>query len=213
MSGTSRSSKNNGRNVCFICISLRPGGTERVVARAANYLTQDSEVTILLLSRASTFYKLNPNVTLVQPKFAGLKEVGWKWPFKVLIYLWRAISAVKPAVILCFGEAIAPLIVVVARLNRIPVIVFNRASPLSSLRGVRGLINPLIYPMARFVVVQTKRAADLLRPRYRFCRFEVFPNPISLPDKVPPTNQREIRVINVGSLGGKKSKSADANFR
>ena len=32
-------------------------------------------------------------------------------------------------------------------------IVFNRASPLASLKGLRGIANPLTYPLAQKVVV------------------------------------------------------------
>ena len=114
----------------------------------------------------------------------------------------------NPDLVLCFGEPIAPIVIPLARLQGRRVLIFNRASPLACLRGRRGLINPLTYPLAHRVVVQTERSKGLMRNRFRFSRFEVLPNPIDVPQKLPPANQRKSRVMSVGTLGGKKNQQA-----
>lgn len=114
----------------------------------------------------------------------------------------------RPDLVLCFGEPIAPVILPIARLQGKRVIVFNRASPLTSLHGRRGLLNPLTYPLAHRVVVQSHRSIELLRRRYRFSRFEVLPNPVDIPARASAIEQRQNRVLNVGTLGGKKNQEA-----
>ena len=193
------------RKLCIICISLRAGGTERVVSRTANYLSKSHDVSLILLSQAPVFYELNPNISLIQPDFTSRGKLGWQWYFRIFLHLWRAVSGIRPNLVLCFGEMIAPLVLVVSRASRVPTLVFNRASPLSSLRGLRGLLNPLTYPLANKVVVQTMSAVRLMRKRYRLSDFRVLPNPVLAPTLITPIDERRLRILNVGSLGGKKN--------
>ena len=191
--------------LCLVCISLRAGGTERVVSKVANHLSQKHAVSILLLSRTTPFYKACSNVSILRPQLERRSEAGWRWYPRMLGYLWQSLRSSDPDLVLCFGEPIAPSVLSVARAQGRRVMVFNRASPLTSLRGKRGLLNPFTYPLAARVVVQTQHAIDLMQARYRFCRFGVLPNPIDIPDRVPPMAQRHRRVINIGTLGGKKN--------
>lgn len=174
----------------------------------ANHLSKQHLCTILTLSRTRPFYQLHPKVSVVHPELARRGEADWRWYPQMLRHLWRGFSAAQPDLVLCFGEPIAPIVLTIARLQGRRVIVFNRASPLTSLHGRRGLLNPLTYPLAHRVAVQSHRSIELLRLRYRFSRFEVLPNPVDIPARAAAIEQRQNRVLNVGTLGGKKNQEA-----
>ncbi|WP_376696612.1 glycosyltransferase [Wenzhouxiangella sp. EGI_FJ10305] len=194
--------------ICLVCISLRAGGTERIVCRIANQLNLKNEISILLLSRNKPFYKPDADISVICPQASKRSEAGWRWYPTILRYLWRELGKVDPDLVLCFGELIAPVVLPTARLQGRRTLMFNRASPLTCLRGRRGIINPLTYPLAHRVVVQTERSTRLLRNRFRFSNFEVLPNPVEIPQHVRPITHRQKRVINVGTLGGHKNQQA-----
>ena len=194
--------------ICLVCVSLRAGGTERVVSRIANHLCQQHEVTLLLLSNSEPFYALKTKIRLMRPELSRRSQAGWRWYPLILSHLHRGFSVTRPDLVLCFGEPIAPVVLPMARFSNCSVLVFNRASPLTSLKGHRGLLNPLTYPLAERVVVQTQRAMEIMKRRYRLSTFDIMPNPIDVPLQVSPIDQREKRIINVGTLGGKKNQQA-----
>ncbi|MDN3555227.1 glycosyltransferase [Halomonas maura] len=194
--------------ICLVCVSLRAGGTERIVSRMATYLRKHHAVSVLLLSRATPFYELPSEVSLIQPDISNKRSAGWKWYLYILSYIQRSLSTMRPDLVLCFGESIASATLLIAKFYSDRVIVFNRANPTSSMEGSRGIINPLIYPVADKVVVQTSRAVQIMKPRYRFSKFEVLPNPIQVPDNVTRFEDRPKHIISIGTLGGKKNQKA-----
>ena len=195
-------------NICFVCISLRSGGTERIVKEAANYVSRMHDVSVILLSNETPFHVLDSRVNLIQPPVGRRKVEGLKWYFSIVRYLWDSISRVKPEIVLCFGEHIAPLVLLISRLNRIRALVFNRASPLSSLRGIRGFVNPIFYPLSQSVIVQTERSVGLMRQRYPYTNFRTWPNPVSIPREIRSIVERPNVILNVGTLGGRKNQKA-----
>ena len=194
--------------VCLVCVSLRAGGTERIVSRIANRLIKRHQVKVLLMSHSVPFYQLAPTVEVSRPALDARSEAGWYWYPRIIGHLSRGLKEFRPELILCFGETIAPFVLLMAAPRGFRVIVFNRASPFASLSGVRGVLNPLTYPLAHKVVVQTQRAADMMCRRYVLSRFSVLPNPVEIPTHVPPLEGRTRRIINVGTLGGQKNQEA-----
>lgn len=171
----------------------------------ANHFSSEHEVDIILLSPKHPFYELDPRVGLWQ--FSG-KEPG----FRQLLYypqaarfIRRVLNERRPDVLLSFGEFISPFVRAVTAGLGARVFVFNRGSPFRSLRGISGWLNPLVYPFAESVVVQTEQSVRILESRYRFSRFQVVPNPVSIPSGIPALSKREKVVINVGMLGRMKN--------
>ena len=87
---------------------------------------------------------------------------------------------------------------------------FNRASPISSLDGIRGFLNPFFYKFAKNVIVQTK-SANIISKNI-IINIKVIPNPITSIHKVIPMSQKELKIINVGYLGGKKNQNLLIDF-
>lgn len=192
-------------SICLVCISLRAGGTERIVTRIANYLCSQHTVSLILLSSNDPFYILDDAIKVYRASVSRRSLIGWRWYPKIIHHIRASLKQAKPDLVLCFGEAIAPVLLPVATFSGYRTIVFNRASPLTSLQGVRGLLNPLTYPLAHRVVVQTRRSVELMQRRYRLSRFAVLPNPVDVPAEVPLQVARGLRILNIGTLGGMKN--------
>lgn len=194
--------------ICFVCISLRAGGTERVVTRLANDFCRDHEISIVIAHEGPSFYELEPKVTLYPNKQRQVGQTKWRRALNMMRHIRSATRQIQPEVILSFGELISPIARIATLGSGARFLIFNRESPLRSLRGRAGVVNPLTYPLADCVVTQTEKAKCLLQPRYRFSRFQVIPNPVEIPQDVPPINSRPKRIISVGYLGGEKNQQA-----
>ena len=197
------------RRICFFCVSLRAGGTERIVSRLANHLVTNNDVHIILLTQKESFYELDPAIMVWQ--FAGRGNGSQARLYYLLLahFVRSTIRTIRPDVALVFGEEISPFIrlALIGLAKRI--VVLNRGSPYRSLRGVLGWVSPLVFPFTSAVVVQTEQSKRILeKSRYRFCRFKVIPNPIELPSKLPDLDERPKVVINVGFIGRQKNQIA-----
>mgnify|MGYP005849143981 CR=1 FL=1 len=195
------------RRIQLFCVSMRSGGTERVVARFANYLGGINDVAITLLARSPMFYRVQSNIVVHQPDFGNRQELGWRWYPRLVGHIHRCISSFKPDVILCFGEDIAPIVLTVARVTGRTCIVFNRASPLHSISGLRKIVYPAFNLLARSVVIQTKQGQAMLRSRFPLSNCSVLPNPIEIPRKSRLPSERKRQIVNVGTLGGRKGQA------
>ena len=194
--------------ICFVCISLRAGGTERVVTRLANDFCSGHDTSIVITHEGPSFYELDPKVSLYTNKRRQAGQVKWRRGLDMMRHIRSTIRQVKPDIILSFGELISPIARVATLGSGARFLVFNRESPLRSLRGRAGIVNPLTYPLADCVVTQTEKARSLLKPRYRLSRFQTIPNPVEIPEAVPPIDNRPRRIISVGYLGGEKNQQA-----
>ena len=191
------------RKVVFLTPSLKSGGLERIVVRLANYYK--NRTLIVSLDSASPFYELDNEVRLlVPPRF--LKKTNRVFTY-LFLFFWvrRILYLERPDVICTFGERYNPFFILASFGLRIRIIAANRASPSSSLVGLRGFLNPLLYRFVNGVVLQTETARRLLETKYRMKSVAVIGNPINLSF---PQVKRESVVLNVGSFTGKKNQLA-----
>lgn len=189
-------------------ISLRAGGTERVISTIANHLCRRHEVSILVLAGQAPFYRLDPRVRLRHPVDPPTRKMWWRYYFHMFRHIRSHVVHLRPDVVMSFGETINPFVLLSTLFIECHKLVFNRASPLSSLQGSRGRLNRLIYPLATTVYVQTAEARRLLEGRYPLTNFAVISNPVDIPDDVPKLPTRSKVILNVGYLGGRKNQAA-----
>jgi len=192
------------RKICFVCISLRGGGTERIVTRLANHFSDDFDVHIVIVHDYESFYPLKSSVTLHRPHRGRARSRSFR-ALSMLRHISATVRRIEPGIILSFGELISPIARIATIGSGARFIVFNRESPIRSLRGHAGIVNPLVYPLADLVVTQTAQAKSLLQKRYRFSKFGVVPNPIKVQSDVSGLSERPKTVISVGYLGGDKN--------
>jgi GalNAc-alpha-(1->4)-GalNAc-alpha-(1->3)-diNAcBac-PP-undecaprenol alpha-1,4-N-acetyl-D-galactosaminyltransferase len=219
------------KRILFIVPSLKAGGLERVAALLANTWVgladadrsaadangsvadtgrsvadgsaAEFDVTLLTLDAKLPFYDIDPRVKFIQAPREIDRLGGWRKAVGLWRWLPGQAKAIQPDVILSFGEGYNAFVMARLGFLKCPVFLGNRTTPLTSLRGVRGFINPIFYKKATRVFVQTQRSMELLMDHYRGTSFSVIPNPIEEVNITPDLSQKTI--LNVGSLGGKKN--------
>ena len=194
--------------IIFIVPSLKSGGLERVASILSNEWNRQEgcEVVLITLDSKSPFYKLDSDVQLIQA--SGKVDSGH--PLLKLVKKWfwlrGEVKRLNGSVLLTFGERYNAFVIYALRHLNLPIFAGNRTTPLTSLEGVRGKINPKAYRAAKVVFLQTHRSLEILREKYSGVNFKVMPNPI-------PSSQVSIdytlkRILNVGSFTGKKNQIA-----
>ncbi|MBB1472229.1 glycosyltransferase [Luteimonas sp. MC1782] len=195
-----------GIRISIVCISLRSGGTERIVSRIANHFSSRHDVNIITLARGETFFALEDGVQVSQPSHFVGRTVK---PVRVLLQLahvYFACRRLPSDLCLIFGEDISGPVTIAARLGGVlRAWVFFRGSPERSLHGVNGLLNPVLCGFASRIIVQTRSTADGLLRRYRFNKISVWSNPIEMPEVVRDMRARQLIIVNVGSIGRLKN--------
>lgn len=170
---------------------------------AVNGSTAQLDVTLLTLDAKPPFYEIDPRVQFIQAPVEIDRLGGWRKAVGLWRWLPGQAKAIDPDVILSFGEGYNAFVMARLGFLKCPIFLGNRTTPITSLRGVRGFINPIFYKKANRVFVQTQRSIELLADHYRGTSFSVIPNPIHEVNITPDLSQKTI--LNVGSMGGKKN--------
>lgn len=200
------------RGYTIVCVSLRGGGTERVIARAANHLVGQAPVTIVTLAAAPIFYSLNHAISVLEPPTAWRKLPRFIKALGLMIYLVGTFRRRPRDRLLVFGEEITGSVALCAWICGCrDISLFNRGTPVRSLRGFSGWLNRLVYPLVDRVVVQTQQAKSYLAGKAPSARTVVWPNPIEIPDSVSPQQDRDRVIAMVGSIGRNKNQQALIN--
>ena len=189
----------------FIVPSLKAGGLERVASELSSFWSENQHaiVELVTLDSKPPFYVLEAGVRLHQSPPIADKLGGWKKA--VVLYRWlpKVARKISPDVILSFGEGINAFVLWRLSRIRVPIFVGNRTTTISSLKGIRGAINPIFYKRAAKVILQTEKARELLKAKYTHSDFHVIPNQIKQFEISANYNNK--RIVTVGSLGGEKN--------
>ena len=146
---------------------MREGGTERVIARYANHLARQFDVSIVTLAFGRVFYDLDPKIRVIMPEAATVQRNRVAKRLGSIRHLISVLRERKPDIVLIFGEDIGGATCLACAAFQVKrILVFNRGTPSRSLRGFPGLINPIAYRYARYLIVQTARARDALKDRF-----------------------------------------------
>ncbi len=194
--------------VVFVADTMKAGGLQRVISIITNQLliNYGIEINILLFSRQPIMYDINSNIRIIQPKkikFSNIKIIN---ALLILFYFRRNLKRIKPDHIIGFHERYNALIILASLFLKSKVHVSNRASPLSSLKGYRGLVNPIMYRLTDTVILQTNKSKELLSASYRGCNLVIIYNPIETVNTAMELERNKI-ITNVGSIGGLKNQS------
>ncbi|MHA7865532.1 glycosyltransferase [Flagellimonas marinaquae] len=188
--------------ILFIVPSLKAGGLERVASILANAGVGNYQMSLVVLDAKKPFYKILTEVNLyLTPKTITEKTKLMRF-FIQIQWLRQLVKQIKPNTVCSFGEKYNPFVLLSLWGLGLPVYVANRASPVTYMKGYKGLITPLAYKTARGVILQTQKSKELLRPRYPLRNSVVIGNPIDL---AFPKGSRKNIILNVGSIGGAKN--------
>lgn len=202
------------KQILIVVPSLsKSGGLERVACMIANDLSAypSLKIVVISLNSSDSFYAINNDIQVI-----GFHSSFKLKPLKIVpLFCWLVfkILKVKPDTILSFGEGHNSFVIAASLLLNIRnVFVFNRASPISSLKGFRGVVNPFFYAFANYLIVQTKQAKKILKKKYHNSKIEVIPNPISIISDSTPMDKKKKKILNVGYLGGQKNQNLLIDF-
>jgi len=195
-------------NICFVCVSLRAGGAERVISILANEMCSECQVTIITLRRTEPFYPLDRRVRLVQNP-STIKPRTWWVYFPLLFwFLAKSFYNLRPEFVLSFGETISSFIVASLLFRPSKILVFSRANPEVSKRGFRSIVNPIFFRFASCLVFQTEAARNDLAQKYPFARTAVINNPVHQVPGQKALTDRNRAIVTSGFLGGQKNQAA-----
>jgi GalNAc-alpha-(1->4)-GalNAc-alpha-(1->3)-diNAcBac-PP-undecaprenol alpha-1,4-N-acetyl-D-galactosaminyltransferase len=201
------------RRVLIVVGSLAPGGTERVVALLASHWA-DRGLNVSLLTYAGEkpdHYAVPASVNRLRisllwesagPASRALSEIRRRRTLRA------SIARSGAEIILSFGEATNVRVLSAALGLGIPVVVSERIDPRQYVIPKSWhLLRRLLYPLARYVVVQTDSVASWARAFVAESKIRVIPNPVR------PVSQRYERpaaiagrlwVVAVGRLAEQK---------
>ena len=181
--------------VCFLINRYTNGGIERVVTRLANYLVRSriARPTILTLYPDLDDLGLDPSVAMRSLDFVHRKTPRRERKRR----LRGAIYELSPDLVVSFGTATNLLAIAsgVADLTRLKV---SERTNFFAVSPLKRIVRRWAYRRADTVVVQTERQRRRFRGHNR--TVVVIPNPVTVPDTVPPPDDRERVVLLVGRL-------------
>lgn len=161
--------------------SLQAGGMERVMSEIAWYFSTlpELKVSIVLYGKSrEVFYPLPENITLYKPRFAFSNKFRFLFTIRTLFYLRSTVKKIKPDSLLSFGEYWNSFVLLSLIGCNIPVYVSDRSQPDKSLGYIHDRLRNLLYPRAKGVIAQTKKAKEIFHNMYEHDNITVIGNPI-----------------------------------
>ncbi|MCK6604137.1 MAG: glycosyltransferase [Ignavibacteriaceae bacterium] len=183
---------------------------ERVVVNLSNYLCNAHDVVIITLSGDNCFYKTDDRVKVFSPEKVN-DNILIKW-INLFSFFRKTLINYRPDVIYGFGDSYNSFYIVASGFLGIPIFVSNRSSPDRSMHGFRKYINPIFYPFAKGIIIQTEIGIKAIKKFYPLNKFFKVPNPIDTDLFKYSDSDRENIIINVGYLGLKKNQDLLIKF-
>lgn len=191
------------KSICFISPSLSAGGAERVISLLANYFVNNvDQVNLVLLTKATRFYELDPRIKVYEPDFK-IEDLG-RLKFTIRNFLWlRSLwKKLNASAALSFGGKYNAFVLLSALGKGQKIFVSDRSRPSISYGKILDKVNPIIYRRAAGIVAQTERAKTLMARATGHKNIKVIPNPV--PQIPEGTGMREKVILNAGRFIGSK---------
>ena len=198
--------------IAFVLPALDMGGAQRVVTTITNALIDDYEVFIITFTNAKPIYRLDDNITIIncvdaiRPSTNAFEAI--KNNYILLKRIHSTVKRNKIDVLVSFLTPANILSTLVAKYNRIPVIISERNNPYSEkIQNIWQLMRAITYPMANYVVVQTETIKSYFIDKLKKDRLLILPNPISAELTLKRNNdiKKENLILNAGRLTDQKA--------
>jgi GalNAc-alpha-(1->4)-GalNAc-alpha-(1->3)-diNAcBac-PP-undecaprenol alpha-1,4-N-acetyl-D-galactosaminyltransferase len=183
------------------------GGTERTAAELANFMSgKGQDVTVLLMYKKEIFYKLSPEIRLIQPDDIR-KTIGKILYIPYLLYYLRQnIRKERPDNVFALGYMAFTLFATLGLRTR--VVISGRSSP-GRIRFPGSKAMNMTYKVSHYllrkrvdgIIAQTSYAADEYKKRYS-CPVVVIPN--FLREIKEYRQERRNQIITVGRCAYEK---------
>jgi glycosyltransferase involved in cell wall biosynthesis len=139
------------------------GGIERALTVLAGYfLNQGYEVYFISAQGGEQFYELDKKIILFELKEFRQKGLLGKIKFylNVVSFIKKTVNHSKPDVVLSFGDAFNPLVLLALLGTKIPVYISDRTSPDFKFNPIIKFGKKILYPNSSGFIAQTQKAAD-----------------------------------------------------
>ncbi len=185
--------------------SINGGGMERVMVELANYFvaSKGANISIVLLGRAEKFYSFDDRIEIIEPPFAFNKKYRVYHTLKTLWYLRKTVRAMKPAVLLSFGERWNNFVLLALLFVKVKKFVSDRSSPEYQIGAFHNFLRKYLYKTAYGLIAQTGEARDNIAAIVQHKNITVIGNPVrNLSINRPAANENII--LNVGRFDSTK---------
>lgn len=194
--------------ILFCIGSMNKGGAERVIANLANFLIKENEVGIAITINDTPKYELNKDIKFftLDKKIECSNNIIFR-NIKRIKSLKNIIATFNPNIIISFLPEPSYRVLLLRRLNKIPVIVSVRNDPKIEYKSkLSKLIMKLLYPIADGFVFQTTEAKEYFCKRIQE-KSIIIPNPLKEEFVQRPiySGEREKKIITVGRLEKQKN--------
>ena len=186
------------KDLCFVIHSLQAGGMERVMSELLNFFAakNDYHVHLVLYGiKRDVFYKISDNIRIYRPDFEFDNSKRLQFTIKTHFFLRKTIKKINPISVLSFGERWNSMVLLALYGTKIPVYVSDRAQPNKSIGMIHDFLRKSLYPKAKGIIVQTKKAEDIFKQMYGHNNFKVIGNPIRQINESGDTRKNVILMV------------------
>ncbi|OQD43078.1 hypothetical protein BUL40_08290 [Croceivirga radicis] len=197
------------KKICFVIHSITSGGAERVLVTLANNLSQNYDVSIVILEKNKPFYRINPKIKIIHcldyiPPSKGIKN-ALQLNIKLISKLRKIIKNGKFNIVISFLTNTNILINIATLGISSKTIISERNNPYKNCTvKYWRVLRRITYPWANHLVVQTNFVKNYFLPYVDAKKISILPNPLSKHIKLPTNLSKENIILNVGRLSEQK---------
>jgi len=156
--------------------TLVAGGMERAALNfAISFHQLGYEVKMFLVSSNTIYFDVPKEIEVISGKDNAANP--WLTPLS-LFKLRRFSKAYKPAIVLSFSGKMSAYVILALKGLNIPTLPFHRSNPNITYGKINNILNLLLFPKCKALVVQTSEAKRIFEKKYKNKNIIVVPNPI-----------------------------------
>lgn len=156
-------SKKMCKKICIVSPSLKIGGIERALTVLADYFIKEgNHVSFISAQGGEKFYSLDSSIHFFEPEVKRSKGLIGKviFYYSMVSFIRKTVQQQNPDVVLSFGDAFNPLVLLALLGTKFPVYISDRTSPDFPFNPIIRFGKKWLYPKSAGFIAQTKRAAD-----------------------------------------------------
>lgn len=189
---------NKIKQICCVIPSLSAGGMERVMAELVNFFGEETthEIHLIILTNKNHFYTINGSVKIYQPQFLIRGLLG---SIKLLLFLRKTISGIKPDSVLSFGEMYNSFVILSSLGLKNKIYVSDRSKPDKDWGIFHNNLRNTLYQYTTGIITQTEIAKEIMLGRMAHPNVKVIGNPFQIKSPLPNNSRKDI-ILTVGRM-------------
>jgi GalNAc-alpha-(1->4)-GalNAc-alpha-(1->3)-diNAcBac-PP-undecaprenol alpha-1,4-N-acetyl-D-galactosaminyltransferase len=201
------------KKICIVSPSLKMGGIERALTVLADYFVKEGNaVSFISAQGGEKFYSLDSRIHFFEPEVKRAKGIVGKviFYYSMVFFIRKTVKQQKPDVVLSFGDAFNPLVLLALLGTKFPVYISDRTSPDFPFNAIICFGKKWLYPKSAGFIAQTKRAADYKKLHFgNQLHIKIIPNALKETESIAIPKQKNI--LCVGRLSIEKGQDRLVN--